>query len=88
MRATIEMSVSEFKAKCLDLFNQIADHRLAGVTVTRHGRPVAQIGPPPVQQQDIDSLFGFLAGSVTLPADIDLTQPVIDMAEWSPTLPT
>lgn len=72
------LTVSQFKAKCLDIFNRLATHRLDKVTVTRRGKPVAIVHAPPVDQDAVRSLHGFMKGSVDLPPDFDLTTPVFD----------
>lgn len=42
----IEMSVTEFKAKCLELFGKLHRHELDSVTVTKRGEPVGVVSPP------------------------------------------
>ncbi len=39
-----EISASEFKAKCLQLLDQVAE-RQATIVVTKHGKPVARLVP-------------------------------------------
>lgn len=73
----MEISASEFKAKCLDLFDQLAAHQVEEIVVTKRGRPVAVLTPPPADEDHANALFGFMAGSVIVPADIDLTDPVL-----------
>ncbi len=41
----IEVSISEFKAKCLALLEQVRKTR-EPIRVTRHGKPVAEVVPP------------------------------------------
>ena len=43
--AELTINVTEFKAKCLDLFDRLNDGRLSKVTVTRRGKPVAVATP-------------------------------------------
>ena len=38
------VSVTEFKAKCLALLDEI-DHQGGTITVTKRGRPMAMVGP-------------------------------------------
>jgi prevent-host-death family protein len=40
-----QVAISEFKAKCLELLEQVRRTRQA-LRVTRHGKPVAEIVPP------------------------------------------
>ena len=41
------ISASDFKAQCLDIMSRLAAHTLTRVTVTKRGKPVAVMGPPP-----------------------------------------
>jgi prevent-host-death family protein len=56
--ATVKASV--FKAKCLDIMDEVQQRHIS-VVVTKHGTPVAKLGPvddtPP-------NPFGFLRGTV------------------------
>lgn len=74
----MEISASEFKAKCLDIFDQLAAHTLDRVVVTKRGRPVAVLTGPPTREAEVEGLFGFMKGSVVIPPDLDLTAPVVD----------
>ena len=39
----LEISASEFKAKCLGLFKDLEAHRYSKVVITRRGRPIAEL---------------------------------------------
>lgn len=39
----LTLSVSEFKAKCLGLFDRLAAGEFTSLTVTRRGKPIAQV---------------------------------------------
>ena len=73
---TTTVTATDFKARCLDLFDQLANRKLDSVTVTKRGRPVAFIVPP--HETTLAPLHGFMKGSVSLPEGFDLTQPVLD----------
>jgi prevent-host-death family protein len=75
---TLEIAASEFKAKCLDLMNQLAARKLTRIVVTKRGRPVAVLTPPPTPEETADALFGCLKGQIIGPADFDFTAPVLD----------
>lgn len=78
MAEHLTMSVTEFKAKCLDVFTRLEDHRLAGVTVTRRGKPVAEmVAPKPTTEQG-ESLWGCMRGTVIIPPGVDLTEPFFE----------
>lgn len=71
MEATI--GAGDFKAKCLQLLDDVAAHR-EPLIITKRGKPVAKLVPMPVDTQ----LFGALAGSVL--GETDIVSP-IDI-EW------
>jgi prevent-host-death family protein len=56
---TSTLAAGEFKARCLKLLDEVAASGQA-LTITKHGRPVAQLVAMPPQQP----LFGALRGSV------------------------
>ena len=61
-----EMKASEFKAKCLQLMDDVAATG-EPVVVTKHGRPVSRLEP---YRKRPTTLFGSLAGAMILTADI------------------
>ena len=61
-----EMKASEFKAKCLQLMDDVAATG-EPVVVTKNGRPVSRLEP---YRQRPTTLFGSLAGAMVLTADI------------------
>ena len=74
----LEIAASEFKAKCLDLMDQLAARKLTRIVVTKRGRPVAVLTPPPTREEIAEAFFGFMKGSVGGPEDFDFTAPVLD----------
>ena len=75
---TLQIAASEFKAKCLDLMDKLAARKLSRIVVTKHGRPVAVLSPPPTPEEAADALFGCLKGQIVAPTDFDFTKPVLD----------
>jgi prevent-host-death family protein len=75
---TLEIAASEFKAKCLGLMDQLAARKLNRIVVTKRGRPVAVLTPPPTPEEIAEGLFGCLKGRMVAPADFDFTAPVLD----------
>lgn len=71
METTI--GAGDFKAKCLQLLDEVAARR-EPLVITKRGKPVARLVPMPPDAQ----LFGALAGSVLNEGDI--VAPVD--AEW------
>jgi prevent-host-death family protein len=63
MDATI--GAGEFKAKCLQLIDEVAERRQS-LIITKRGRPLAKLVPI----ESTHPLFGAMAGSVTREEDI------------------
>jgi antitoxin (DNA-binding transcriptional repressor) of toxin-antitoxin stability system len=64
--------------RVLELIDRLAARKLARVVVTKHGRPVAGLSPPPLPRETAEGLFGFMRASVAAPAGFDFAQPVSD----------
>ena len=76
MKHTI--NATEFKAKCLDLLDQVCRGDLDELEVTKHGRVVARLVPPVASAVEGAVWHGFMQGTVTIPEGFDLTEPVSD----------
>ena len=63
------IAISEFKATCLAVLERV---RKTGepVVVTRRGKAVAQIQPPPPPEPKVDSRFGCMKGTIEIVGDI------------------
>ena len=72
------MAVSEFKAKCLAVLQRV---KRTGqpVLITRFGKPVAQVVPPPTPELE-DGWIGAMSASGRIAGDI--VQPVLAEDEW------
>lgn len=71
----LEISATEFKARCLSLFKELEAHRYSKVVITRRGKPVAELTP---SDHDVPDLFGCMEGSVIIPPGFDLTKPILE----------
>ncbi len=78
MIQTRTINATEFKAKCLEILDRLADRSLDEVVITKRGRTVAVLTPPPGEVLDIHQLHGFMRGTVVIPEGFDLTEPVLD----------
>jgi len=78
MPGTQTISASDFKARCLEILDRLADHTLERVTITKRGRVVGVLLPPDAEADAVRQLHGFLRGSVVVPPGVDLTEPVLD----------
>jgi prevent-host-death family protein len=74
----VNIPISEFKAKCLALLEQVRRTRQP-IRITRHGKPVAEIVPPS-PSVDRASLFGSMKGMIDITGDI--ISPANDEDEW------
>jgi prevent-host-death family protein len=73
-----EVSISEFKAKCLALLEQVNKTKRP-LRVTRHGKPVAEVVPP-TAVADRAAWIGSMKGKMEILGDI--ISPAADEDEW------
>ncbi len=78
MKQTI--SATEFKAKCLDLLDQIDRGELDELAVTKRGHVVARLVPPPASTHELAAWHGFMRGAAHIAPGTDLTEPVTEAA--------
>lgn len=87
----IEMSVTEFKAKCLDLIDKLSRHEIDSIELTKRGKPVAVVKPSEALKSrtfeealaDMRAWQATMKGSVRIDPDFDLTQPVFDIEDFN-----
>lgn len=70
-----EVPISQFKAKCLALLEQVRKTKKP-LRITRHGKPVADVVPA-ATSVDRAALFGSMRNSMEILGDI--VSPVIDL---------
>jgi prevent-host-death family protein len=75
MAQTLEIGAAAFKAKCLQLLDEISEHKRDAIIITKRGKPVAKLSP-------IGDAGGPIYGAMKGLAKIhgDLTEPLD--AEW------
>lgn len=73
-----EISISEFKAKCLALLEQVRKTKKP-IRITRHGKPVAEVVPP-APSVDRTKWIGSMEGKMEILGDI--ISPAADEDEW------
>jgi prevent-host-death family protein len=72
-----EVAISEFKAKCLALLDEVQKTRQP-IRITRRGRPVAEVNPPaPTENRD---WIGSMKGKMEILGDI--IAPASDPDDW------
>jgi antitoxin (DNA-binding transcriptional repressor) of toxin-antitoxin stability system len=72
------ISVTDFKARCLELFGRLSDGSLEEIEVTRRGKIVAVVTPPPTEEAEARSVHGSMAGMALVAPGVDLTEPVFE----------
>jgi prevent-host-death family protein len=70
----LEISATEFRAKCYALLRDVQARRYPKVVITRRGKPVAELRPLTNGTHD---LFGALKGRAVIPPGVDLTEPIL-----------
>ncbi|HEX4424994.1 MAG TPA: type II toxin-antitoxin system Phd/YefM family antitoxin [Terriglobales bacterium] len=74
-----EIAISEFKAKCLGILEEVRKTRKP-IRVTRFGKPVAEVVPPTPQPRP-KSWLGCMAGSAEIVGDI--VGPTGSLDDWN-----
>jgi prevent-host-death family protein len=74
------MTATEFKAKCLEILDQLSAREIETLTITKRGKPVAVLSAPDTEADSLRRLHGSMRGSVIVPDGFDLTAPVLDEA--------
>jgi len=77
MKAKV-ISVTDFKARCLEIFDRLTNGSLDCVEVTRRGKVVAVVKPPAAPEEEAQSVHGCMAGMALVAPGFDLTQPILD----------
>jgi prevent-host-death family protein len=73
-----EVAISEFKAKCLALLEQVRKTKRP-IRVTRFGKPVAEVVPPSPSAERADWL-GSMKDRMEIVGDV--ISPVIEEGDW------
>ena len=74
------LNATEFKAKCLEILDRLGAHEVDQVVVTKRGKPVAVLTPPPSEDAAVRGIHGFMRGSAVVAPDFDRAEPVSNFA--------
>lgn len=74
-----EVAISEFKAKCLSLLQQVSKTK-EPIRVTRFGKPVADVVPPAEVEIDRNAWIGSGHGTAKILGDI--VSPANEPEDW------
>jgi prevent-host-death family protein len=72
-----EIAISEFKAKCLALLEQVQKTKKP-IRVTRFGKPIAEVVPPSPAQ--VSDWMGSMKDSIEIRGDI--VSPANEESDW------
>jgi len=75
IKSESEIGAAEFKAKCLQLIDDIHARKRSSVIITKRGKPYAKLVPAGSKEEP---LYGFMKGLVTIRGDV--TKPI--EVEW------
>jgi prevent-host-death family protein len=75
----LEISISEFKAKCLSLLQQVSKTKQP-IRITRFGKPIADVVPPAEVQVDRNAWIG--SGHATAKILGDIVSPANGPDDW------
>jgi len=73
-----KVAISEFKAKCLSLLEEVEKTKRP-LLVTKFGKPIAEVNPPSLNQES-RSWLGSMKGEIKFLGDI--VAPVFDEHDW------
>jgi prevent-host-death family protein len=71
MEALLEIGAAEFKAKCLQLLDEISERKGDAIIITKRGKPVARLAPV---AEAGGPIYGALKGLAHIKGD--LTEPL------------
>lgn len=74
-----EISVSEFKAKCLSLIQQVQKTK-APIRLTKRGKPIAEVVPVSPEADARRDWIGSLSAVTKITGDIE--SPIIDLQDF------
>ncbi|MCU1272633.1 MAG: prevent-host-death family protein [Bryobacterales bacterium] len=67
-KRTLTVGAAEFKARCLELIDEIHDKKRNAVVITKRGKPYARLVPV---EQPVGPFRGCMKGTVTILGDLD-----------------
>jgi antitoxin (DNA-binding transcriptional repressor) of toxin-antitoxin stability system len=79
----LTVTVTGFKAHCLDLIRKLEHGDLKRITLTRRGKPVAEISPQrAAPKKTFADIYGCMRGKMKIPEGADLTEPTVHPEDW------
>lgn len=86
----IEISVTEFKAKCLQLIDKLSRHEIDSIQITKRGKPIAVVSAKEAEKpKSFDEALAemkawqkSMKGSVIIPPDFDWDEPLLRIEDF------
>jgi Cys-tRNA synthase (O-phospho-L-seryl-tRNA:Cys-tRNA synthase) len=86
----IEISVTEFKAKCLELCEKLSRNEIDSIEVTKRGKPLVTVKSsvnrvPETREEALVALRRWqegMKGTIWVDPNCDLTQPASSIEDW------
>lgn len=79
----LTVTITGFKANCLDLVRKLERGDLERITLTRRGKPVAEVSPKrAAKKKTFADIYGCMRGTFTIAPGVDLTEPVANPEDW------
>jgi antitoxin (DNA-binding transcriptional repressor) of toxin-antitoxin stability system len=79
----VTITITAFKANCLDLVRQLEHGKLKRITLTRRGKPVAEVSPKKSgKKKTFADIYGCMRGTIQFAPGVDLTEPAVDPDDW------
>jgi antitoxin (DNA-binding transcriptional repressor) of toxin-antitoxin stability system len=72
------LSVTDFKARCLELFDRLTDGTVDCIKVTRRGKPVAIVTAAEETKASFQDVIDRMKGTVHVPSGVDIIGPAFD----------
>ncbi len=76
--ASLTINATEFKARCLELLDQVGTGDIEELAVTKRGQVVARLVPPRRPPASFAEWRASMEGTVHIPPGFDLTEPAYD----------
>ena len=79
------VSATEFKAKCLEFFDQLARREIDVIEITKRGKVVAVARPPKLTDEEARAVHGSMRGRfIRHDPTADLVAPIAADQEFEP----
>ncbi len=74
------INATKFKARCLELLDQVNQGNVEELEITKRGQVVARLCPPHRPPTSLAEWQSVMRNTVTIPSNMDLTAPIPDIA--------